>query len=100
MFIAMNRFRVAKGSEAAFEQVWLSRDSHLDKVPGFVEFHLLKGPEAEDSHALCVTHGLGTQEKHLLQAAFSHVAVLVTVFDFGDDPAADFVRIRMEPPFG
>jgi heme-degrading monooxygenase HmoA len=38
MFIAMNRFRVAKGSEAAFEQVWLSRDSHLDKVPGFVEF--------------------------------------------------------------
>ena len=39
MFIAMNRFRVAKGSEAAFEQVWLSRDSHLDKVPGFVEFH-------------------------------------------------------------
>jgi hypothetical protein len=32
MFIAMNRFRVAKGSEAAFEHVWLSRDSHLDKV--------------------------------------------------------------------
>jgi heme-degrading monooxygenase HmoA len=48
MFIAMNRFRVAKGSEAAFEKVWLSRDSHLDKVPGFVEFHLLRGPEAED----------------------------------------------------
>jgi heme-degrading monooxygenase HmoA len=67
MFIAMNRFRVAKGSEAAFEQVWISRDSHLDKVPGFVEFHLLKGPEAEDdklyaSHTvrenrLCSTHG-------------------------------------------
>jgi heme-degrading monooxygenase HmoA len=34
MFIAMNRFRVAKGREAALEQVWLSRDSHLDKVPG------------------------------------------------------------------
>jgi heme-degrading monooxygenase HmoA len=48
MFIAMNRFRVAKGCEEAFEQVWLSRDSHLEKVPGFVEFHLLKGPEAED----------------------------------------------------
>ena len=55
MFIAMNRFRVAKGSEAAFEQVWLSRDSHLDKVPGFVEFHLLKGPEAED-HTLYASH--------------------------------------------
>jgi heme-degrading monooxygenase HmoA len=55
MFVAMNRFRVAKGSEVAFEQVWLSRDSHLDQVPGFVEFHLLKGPEADD-HTLYASH--------------------------------------------
>ena len=55
MFIAMNRFRVTKGSEAAFERVWLSRDSHLDEVPGFVEFQLLKGPEAED-HTLYASH--------------------------------------------
>jgi heme-degrading monooxygenase HmoA len=55
MYIAMNRFRVVKGSEEAFEQVWLSRDSHLDKVPGFIEFHLLKGPEAED-HTLYASH--------------------------------------------
>jgi heme-degrading monooxygenase HmoA len=48
MFIAMNRFRVKKGSEQAFEKVWLSRDSQLNEVPGFVEFHLLKGPEHED----------------------------------------------------
>src|SRR6516165_3317467 len=48
MFIAMNRFRVKKGSEEAFEKVWLSRDSQLAKVPGFVEFRLLKGPEHED----------------------------------------------------
>src|SRR3977135_85381 len=57
MFIAMNRFRVAKGSEASFEQVWMSRDSHLDKVPGFVEFHLLRGPEAED-HTLYASHAV------------------------------------------
>jgi heme-degrading monooxygenase HmoA len=55
MFIAMNRFRVKKGSEDAFEQVWLSRDTHLEAVPGFVEFHLLKGPEAED-HTLYSSH--------------------------------------------
>jgi heme-degrading monooxygenase HmoA len=55
MFIAMNRFRVAKGSEAAFEHVWTSRDSHLGKVPGFVEFHLLRGPEADD-HTLYASH--------------------------------------------
>jgi heme-degrading monooxygenase HmoA len=55
MFIAMNRFRVTKGCEAAFEQVWLSRDTYLDQVPGFVEFHLPKGPEAED-HTLYASH--------------------------------------------
>ena len=55
MYIAMNRFQVARGSEVDFEQVWLSRDSHLDTVPGFVEFHLLKGPEADD-HTLYASH--------------------------------------------
>jgi heme-degrading monooxygenase HmoA len=57
MFIAMNRFRVKKGSEEDFERVWLTRDSQLQKVPGFVEFHLLKGPEAED-HTLYSSHSL------------------------------------------
>ena len=55
MFIAMNRFRVKKGSEEAFEQVWLSRDSQLTKVPGFVEFHLLRGPEHDD-YTLYASH--------------------------------------------
>lgn len=55
MYIAMNRFRVAKGSEADFEEVWRTRDRHLDSVPGFVEFKLLKGPEAED-HTLYASH--------------------------------------------
>jgi heme-degrading monooxygenase HmoA len=55
MFIAMNRFRVKRGTEDAFEKVWLSRDSYLERVPGFVEFHLLKGPEAED-HTLYASH--------------------------------------------
>jgi heme-degrading monooxygenase HmoA len=57
MFIAMNRFHVAKGSEAAFEQVWTSRDTYLDKVPGFLEFRLLKGPEGED-HTLYASHSI------------------------------------------
>jgi heme-degrading monooxygenase HmoA len=55
MFIAMNRFRVKKGSEEAFEHVWTSRDTHLQKVPGFVEFHLLKGPEHDD-YTLYASH--------------------------------------------
>jgi heme-degrading monooxygenase HmoA len=55
MFIAMNRFRVKIGCEEAFEKVWKSRDSHLGGVAGFVEFHLLKGPEADD-HTLYASH--------------------------------------------
>jgi heme-degrading monooxygenase HmoA len=55
MFIAMNRFRVKPGSEEEFEAVWRGRDSHLDSVPGFVEFHLLKGPERDD-HTLYSSH--------------------------------------------
>ena len=55
MFIAMNRFQVKKGSEADFEHVWMSRETHLEELPGFVEFHLLKGPEAED-HTLYSSH--------------------------------------------
>ena len=55
MFIAMNRFKVLPGQETAFEQVWLSRDSHLDGVPGFVAFHLLRGPTSDD-HTLFSSH--------------------------------------------
>lgn len=55
MFIAMNRFQIIPGEEDAFQQVWTSRDSHLDGVPGFVEFHLLRGPAGED-HTLFSSH--------------------------------------------
>ena len=62
MFIAMNRFRVAKGKEPEFERVWAERDSQLEQVPGFKEFHLLKGPEAED-HTLYSSHTVWHDKK-------------------------------------
>ncbi|KQT86591.1 antibiotic biosynthesis monooxygenase [Aurantimonas sp. Leaf443] len=55
MFIAMNRFKVTKDSTQAFETIWLERESHLERVPGFVEFHMLRGPERED-HVLYASH--------------------------------------------
>lgn len=57
MFIAMNRFKVKKGAEADFEQVWLSRETHLEDVPGFLKFQLLKGPERDD-YVLYASHSL------------------------------------------
>lgn len=55
MYIAMNRFRVIKGMEADFEQMWRSRESYLSSMRGFVSFHLLRGPKHED-HTLYSSH--------------------------------------------
>jgi heme-degrading monooxygenase HmoA len=49
VFIAMNRFRIALGSEEVFEDLWRSRDSQLDGVPGYRDFHLCKGPGDEEA---------------------------------------------------
>ena len=59
-----------------FEHVWLSRDSQLHKVPGFIEFHLLKGPEHEDytlysSHTTWASKGAfeaWTKSEHFREA--------------------------------
>lgn len=57
MFVAMNRFSVNKGHEEAFETVWRTRDSHLNTVPGFRSFHLLKGPfDQETGTTLYASH--------------------------------------------
>ena len=55
MFVAMNRFKVFSAEAETFETVWRERDRHLNEVPGFVEFHLLKGPEG-DGTTLYASH--------------------------------------------
>ena len=55
MFIAMNRFKVLVGKEAEFEEVWRNRDSFLGDVPGFLEFHLVRG-KTEETHTLYASH--------------------------------------------
>ncbi len=64
-YIAMNRFKVKKGSEEDFEAVWLNREVHLNKVPGFVAFHLLRGP-GRDDHVLYSSHTLWASEDAFL----------------------------------
>jgi heme-degrading monooxygenase HmoA len=57
MYIAMNRFKVGKGSEEDFEAVWKGRDSTLGEMKGFRSFHLLRGPEnAEEGYTLFASH--------------------------------------------
>lgn len=63
MFIAMNRFQVIRGEETAFEQIWLSRDTHLSGEEGFVEFRMLRGAATED-HILYSSHTMWQSREH------------------------------------
>ncbi|MEM8982958.1 MAG: antibiotic biosynthesis monooxygenase [Pseudomonadota bacterium] len=57
MFVAMNRFQIARGMEEGFETVWRERDSYLSEVPGFKTFNLLKGT-SNDEYTLYASHSV------------------------------------------
>ncbi len=48
MYIAMNRFKIAPGREDEFVSIWKNRDSYLEGVPGFIDFHLVRGASNEE----------------------------------------------------
>jgi heme-degrading monooxygenase HmoA len=56
MYIAMNHFRVKPDECEPFEAAWRDRKSFLHEVPGFVEFHLLKGGVDEQGAATYASH--------------------------------------------
>ena len=62
MFIAMNRFQIAPGREESFETLWRERESHLGEVPGFREFHLLRGP-SDETATLYASHSVWDSRK-------------------------------------
>ena len=57
MYIAMNRFKIVKGREPEFENVWKNRETHLAEVPGFKNFNLVKG-DANEDHTLYASHSI------------------------------------------
>ena len=54
-FIAMNRFKIVPKREQDFENIWKNRETRFDDVPGFIEFHLVKG-NTENTHTLYASH--------------------------------------------
>ncbi|GLS27020.1 antibiotic biosynthesis monooxygenase family protein [Marinibactrum halimedae] len=48
MFIAMNKFKIKLGCEQEFIDIWEGRNTYLASVPGFKEFHLLRGSSHEE----------------------------------------------------
>lgn len=63
MYLAMNRFTVPLDNAEAFEELWLSRESHLDQMEGFVAFDMLRGPE-KDGARLYASHTVWDSEAH------------------------------------
>lgn len=61
MYIAMNRFRIRPERAAEFEDVWRNRDRHLKDVPGYVAFHMLRGP-ATGEQVLYASHTVWKSE--------------------------------------
>lgn len=55
MYIAMNRFKIVLGRESEFESIWKNRDTHLENVPGFIKFNLIKG-ESSEEYTLYASH--------------------------------------------
>ncbi len=53
----MNRFKIIPGHEDDFMDIWKNRETYLDEVPGFKEFHLLSGP-ATDEYSLFASHSI------------------------------------------
>lgn len=47
MYIVMNRFKIKRGYESTFIDIWAHRDSRLKEMPGFIRFHLLQGSQTE-----------------------------------------------------
>ena len=54
-FIAMNRFKIVPDNENDFESIWKKRETHLDGVPGFEGFNLIRG-KTNEFYTLYASH--------------------------------------------
>ena len=61
----MNRFKIVLGKENDFENVWKNRETHLDKVPGFKKFNLIKG-EKKENYTLYASHSVWNSKEDFI----------------------------------
>ena len=67
MFIAMNRSKICTGRETNFEEIWRQRDSHIEGVPDFQKFNLVRGKMDEDgTFALYASQSVWQSENDFL----------------------------------
>ena len=61
----MNTFKIINGKEEIFESIWKNRETHLEKVPGFEKFNLVKG-KTKDNYTLYASHSTWKSENDFL----------------------------------
>ena len=61
----MNRFKILKGKEKEFENVWRRRETHLDQVFGFKNFNLIRGVSNQD-YTLYASHSTWSSEESFI----------------------------------
>jgi heme-degrading monooxygenase HmoA len=66
MYIAMNHFRIAAGRGEEFEARWRERTTHLGEVPGFMQFHLVRGADHDDGSHRYASHVMWESERHFV----------------------------------
>ena len=65
MYVAMNRFKIVKGMEKKFEEIWRGRETFLEKVPGFKNFNLVKGNK-HDEYTLYASHSIWNSKEDFI----------------------------------
>tara|TARA_Y100000588_G_scaffold320590_4_gene351276 strand:+ start:1002 stop:1310 length:309 start_codon:yes stop_codon:yes gene_type:complete len=60
MFVAMNNFTVNPERAKDFEEIWINRETHLEDVPGFIHFALLRS----DDEGNYVSHSSWQSREH------------------------------------
>ena len=91
MFVAMNRFKIVKGKETEFENVWKNRDSFLENVPGFKNFNLIKG-ETNEEYSLYSSHSTWESEEDFINWTKSEA------FRLAHKNAAQHRHLYLGPP--
>ena len=78
----MNRFKIISGKEETFEEIWKSRDTHLENVPGFKKFNLIKGSKKEnyrlydfESSKRCKIHKEKLRRSRFSDGIFYHIFI-------------------------
>jgi len=91
MYVAMNRFKILTDGETEFIEHWRRRDSHLNGVPGFLSFNLLRGP-VTDEYVLFASHSIWESEQAFLDWTHSDA------FRMAHAGAKSTRRLYLEPP--